>query len=236
MARLVVKRGKGLLQLLELSKEKTEVGRADEMDLILPNVSVSRHHARFLVSSAGLRVEDTGSQNGVHVNGEKLDSEAGQDLTTGDVVSIGKFEFFLLAPDERFYKGRFLEYMTAYSAAAAPAQQVETYAMSATEVEALERSRSLIRNSRVIAQDDSGKYWHPEDQKLTIGKNAMILVGGMLTPAIAAEVAWEQNQHVITKCGLVGKLTVNGTAVKSHGLRDGDDFKVGDKMFVYRFK
>jgi pSer/pThr/pTyr-binding forkhead associated (FHA) protein len=78
MARLVVKRGKGMLQLLELSKEKTEVGRADDMDLILPNVSVSRHHARFLLTSGGLRVEDTGSQNGVRVNGEKLEHEAGQ--------------------------------------------------------------------------------------------------------------------------------------------------------------
>jgi hypothetical protein len=211
MARLVVKRGKGMLQLLELSKEKTEVGRADDMDLILPNVSVSRHHAR-------------------------LEHEAGQDLTTGDVVSIGKFEFFLLAPNERFYKGRFLEYMAEYTGASTPAQQVETYAMTANEVEVLERSRALIKNARVFAQDDSGKYWHPEDQKLTIGKNAMILVGGMLTPAIAAEVVWEQNQHVVKKCGLVGKLTVKGTSVKSHGLRDGDDFKVGDKSFIYQFK
>jgi hypothetical protein len=151
-------------------------------------------------------------------------------------VSIGKFEFFLLAPNERFYKGRFLEYMAEYTGASTPAQQVETYAMTANEVEVLERSRALIKNARVFAQDDSGKYWHPEDQKLTIGKNAMILVGGMLTPAIAAEVVWEQNQHVVKKCGLVGKLTVKGTSVKSHGLRDGDDFKVGDKSFIYQFK
>jgi pSer/pThr/pTyr-binding forkhead associated (FHA) protein len=235
MPRFVIKLGKGKLQLLEISAAKVEVGRSDEMDLVLPNVSVSRHHARFLNTENGCRVEDVGSQNGVRVNGEKLEPESGKALSTGDVISIGKFEFLLLEPAERFYKGRFLEYMTPYSAVATPAQQEATYAMPAAEVEALERARALIRNARVLPKDDSGKFWHPEDQNLTFGKNAMILVGGMLTSAIAAEIVWEQNQHVIKKCGLVGKLLVNGKSVKAHGLRDGDEFKAGDKHFVYRF-
>jgi pSer/pThr/pTyr-binding forkhead associated (FHA) protein len=109
MPRYVVKRGKGKLQLLNLTKGKVEVGGSDEMDLILPNVSVSRHHARFLNTENGFRAEDVGSQNGVRVNGEKLESES-----------------------------------------------------------------------------------------------------GLLTSAIAVEIVWEQNQHVIKKCGLIEKLLVNG--------------------------
>ena len=236
MPRLIVKRGQGKLQLLELTQNVTEVGRSEEMGLVLPNISVSRHHARFRTDGDSIRVEDVGSQNGLRINGDKLEPNAGKDLDIGDVVSIGKFEFTLLDPKERFYKGRFLEYMTAYTASAAPVQQEATYAMPAAEAEALERARSLIRNARVVADDSTGKFWHPEDQTLSIGKNAMILVGGMLTPAIAAEIVWEQNQHVLKKSGMVGKVLVNGKVTKAHGLRDGDRFKVGDKEFIYRFQ
>ena len=236
MPRLIVKRGQGKHQLLDLTHSITEVGRSEEMGLVLPNISVSRHHARFRSDGASIRVEDVGSQNGVRVNGEKLEPNTGKDLAVDDVVSIGKFEFFVIDPNERFYKGRFVDYMTPYSATAAPVQQEATYAMPAAEAEALEKSRALIRNARVMENNDSGKFWHPEDQPLTIGKNAMILVGGMLTPAIAAEIVWEQNQHVLKKKGMVGKVLVNGNSTKAHGMRDGDRFQVGDKEFIYRFK
>ena len=236
MPRFVVKRGQGKLQLLELTQATTEVGRADEMGLVLPNVSVSRHHARFITDGSTVQVEDVGSQNGIRLNGEKLALNEKKSVVDGDVISIGKFELTLLPPKERFYKGRFLEYMTPYSAAATPSQQEATYAMPAAEAEAIEKARALIRNARVLASDDSGRFWHPEDQKLTLGKNAMIIVGGLLTPGIAAEVVWEQGQHVLKKAGFAGKVLVNGSAVKAHGLREGDQFQVGDKHFVYRFK
>ena len=118
MPRLIVKRGQGKHQLLDLTHSITEVGRSEEMGLVLPNISVSRHHARFRSDGKSLRIEDVGSQNGIRVNGEKLQLNAGKDLVVGDVVSIGKFEFILIDPKERFYKGRYVDYMTPYSASA----------------------------------------------------------------------------------------------------------------------
>jgi pSer/pThr/pTyr-binding forkhead associated (FHA) protein len=234
MPRLVIKRSKGKLQLLDLSQATTEVGRSDEMDLILQNVSVSRHHARLLLGEQGLKVEDVGSQNGVRVNGDRLEPNSARLVAVGDTVSIGKFDLILLEPGEHFFKGRFLEYMTPYSSGGLPSAQEATYAMSAAEAEALAREKNLIRNAKVVSAERALHFWHPEDQKLTIGTNAMVIVGGMMTPAIAAEVVWERNQHILKKLGLMGKVTANGQAIKAHGLRDGDQFRVGDKDFLYR--
>src|SRR5689334_15813857 len=44
------------------------IGRAPEADLCIEDRSVSRHHARVLVTAGLARVVDLGSHNGVQVN------------------------------------------------------------------------------------------------------------------------------------------------------------------------
>ncbi|MCC6522619.1 MAG: FHA domain-containing protein [Polyangiaceae bacterium] len=62
------------------------VGRANECDIVLLEGMVSRHHARFRVTEAGLAVEDLGSTNGTLVNGERVGERV---LSEGDRVLIG---------------------------------------------------------------------------------------------------------------------------------------------------
>ncbi len=63
------------------------VGRDDKADLKLKDESVSRRHARILVTDEGARVVDLGSQNGTSLNGRPLDDA--RPLLSGDVVSFG---------------------------------------------------------------------------------------------------------------------------------------------------
>ena len=236
MARFIIKTGMGKHQRLEVSRRVSEVGRGSDMDVVMPNVSVSRHHARLHVDGDEVRIEDVGSQNGVRVNGERLEPEGTKSLKAGDVVGIGKFELVLVPQHERFYKGRYIEYMTLYEAAP-PAQQGATFAVPPAEAEAYERARRLIQNARVISDDSASRYWHPEDQSLTFGKNAMVSVpGGFLVPDVAAEITWDGKQHVIKKMGMVGKVQVNGDSIKAQPLRCGDDIVVGGRNFKYLSK
>lgn len=93
---LVVEKGprKGLTFLLR--DGNTTVGRHPESDIFLNDVTVSRHHCRFLTSGDSLTVEDSGSTNGTYVNNERVDS--GQ-LTAGDEVLIGRFHFVVAHGD-----------------------------------------------------------------------------------------------------------------------------------------
>ena len=66
---------------------KLSIGRHSENDIVLKDMSVSRHHATIEVRGQKLLVLDAGSKNGTIVNGTKAKSA---ELYHGDVVKIGK--------------------------------------------------------------------------------------------------------------------------------------------------
>jgi hypothetical protein len=57
---------------LELPAGEFVVGRSSECNLALDDARVSRRHARFVVTSDSVRVEDLGSRNGVHIDGRRI--------------------------------------------------------------------------------------------------------------------------------------------------------------------
>jgi len=85
---LVVTEGprQGAYWLLE--QGEWEAGRNTEALIFLDDVTVSRHHARFVVSVGRLELQDLGSTNGTYVNGERC---AYALLVSGDEVIIGRF-------------------------------------------------------------------------------------------------------------------------------------------------
>jgi adenylate cyclase len=66
----------------------TQVGRADENDVVLSGDLVSRKHCRIHVKGEGVRFEDLGSRNGTKLNGETVQGTL--ELQSGDVVGIGE--------------------------------------------------------------------------------------------------------------------------------------------------
>jgi adenylate cyclase len=79
---------------LQLAAGSTLFGRAANCDVILEDPSVSRWHARFLVSDDQCTVADLGSRNGTFVNGEQVEQH---DLRDGDRVALGQVLFTLRA-------------------------------------------------------------------------------------------------------------------------------------------
>lgn len=66
----------------------TQVGRADENDVVLSGDLVSRKHCRFHVKPTGLVFEDLGSRNGTRLNGEPVRGHV--PVQVGDVVAVGE--------------------------------------------------------------------------------------------------------------------------------------------------
>ena len=66
----------------------TRVGRDPDDGIFLDDVTVSRHHAEFVVGDNRLLVRDLGSTNGTYVNGSRRDEV---ELSSGDDVIIGRF-------------------------------------------------------------------------------------------------------------------------------------------------
>ena len=74
----------------DLSEEVVTVGRGQESDIFLDDVTVSRKHAEILRGAAGYRIRDVGSLNGTYVNRVRVDAV---DLRNGDEIQVGKYRF-----------------------------------------------------------------------------------------------------------------------------------------------
>ncbi len=72
-----------------LNRHETKIGRRDDNDIVLSNVSVSRYHARIVDEGGHFHVIDVGSANGVILNGKRIAERAM--LKLGDEIAVGKF-------------------------------------------------------------------------------------------------------------------------------------------------
>ena len=80
-----------------LREGKNVIGRDPDAQIRLDSAAVSRRHAAILITGDDAVLQDLGSRNGTHVNGEKL--EAARPLRAGDEIKIAQFAIrFLNAP------------------------------------------------------------------------------------------------------------------------------------------
>lgn len=73
---------------VRLPEGATRLGRAEDNEVVLADVGVSRRHAQVYVSRTEVTVEDLGSGNGTYYNGYRVQSQKIQD---GDEVVVDPF-------------------------------------------------------------------------------------------------------------------------------------------------
>lgn len=88
-AMLIVRRGPNVGARFLLDQDETTAGRSTHSDIFLDDITVSRHHVKFIRRDGRILVEDQGSLNGTYVNRTLVDGSAV--LRDGDEVQIGKF-------------------------------------------------------------------------------------------------------------------------------------------------
>jgi pSer/pThr/pTyr-binding forkhead associated (FHA) protein len=71
------------------------IGRSPDCDISVRDIILSRHHCRLVPADRGWAVEDMGSKNGTHINGESLKYAI---LKDGASIRIGKTQL-------KFYTG-----------------------------------------------------------------------------------------------------------------------------------
>ncbi|MGZ4511243.1 MAG: FHA domain-containing protein [Mycobacterium sp.] len=74
---------------VESTRGAIKIGRANDNDIVIPEVLASRHHATLIPTPHGTEIYDNRSINGTFVNGARVDSAL---LHDGDVVTIGNID------------------------------------------------------------------------------------------------------------------------------------------------
>jgi len=88
-AMLVIRIGGGRAgEQFLLASDHMAIGRAENADIFLDDITVSREHAVLDRRDDGLHLSDSGSLNGTYVNRQRIESVR---LADGDEVQIGKY-------------------------------------------------------------------------------------------------------------------------------------------------
>ncbi len=93
---LVVERGPRAGMTYVLNPGTTTIGRHPDSDIFLNDITVSRHHCRFILDEQGLVVEDSGSTNGTYVRDVSVERAK---VAPGDEVIVGKFHLIVAQGD-----------------------------------------------------------------------------------------------------------------------------------------
>ena len=94
MQMLIVQTPEGENRVFDLYGDDVTIGRERGHDMQLAHASVSRDHAQVAWRSGGYVVIDSGSHNGVYVNGQRVDEPVA--LKTGDLIRLGRFELIYI--------------------------------------------------------------------------------------------------------------------------------------------
>lgn len=103
MPRMIVSIDSVVIKEVELTKERTTLGRRPYNDIVIDNLAVSGEHAVIHMADDGVEIEDVGSTNGTYVNAKAVTR---QELRNGDIIEVGKYKIRFLqeAEGENFEK------------------------------------------------------------------------------------------------------------------------------------
>ena len=89
MPKMIVSIDGVVIKEVQLTKDRTTLGRRPYNDIVIDNLAVSGEHAVMQMSGVDVFLEDLNSTNGTYVNGKAIKK---QQLQNGDAVEIGKYK------------------------------------------------------------------------------------------------------------------------------------------------
>jgi pSer/pThr/pTyr-binding forkhead associated (FHA) protein len=89
MPKMIVSIDGVVIKEVQLTKERTSLGRRPYNDIVIDNLAVSGEHAVIQLNGTEVLIEDLNSTNGTYVNAKAVKK---QTLQNGDTVEIGKYK------------------------------------------------------------------------------------------------------------------------------------------------
>jgi FHA domain len=96
MGKLVVSLDGVVIKEVQITKDKTTLGRRPYNDIVIDNLAVSGEHAVLQMVGSDVFIEDLNSTNGTYINGKAVKKQL---LAHNDTVEIGKYKIKFLVED-----------------------------------------------------------------------------------------------------------------------------------------
>ena len=101
MGKLVVSLDGVVIKEVQITKDKTTLGRRPYNDIVIDNLAVSGEHGVLQMVGSDVFIEDLNSTNGTYINGKAVKKQL---LTHNDTVEIGKYKIKYLVDDGSDYE------------------------------------------------------------------------------------------------------------------------------------
>jgi hypothetical protein len=101
MGKLVVSLDGVVIKEVQITKDKTTLGRRPYNDIVIDNLAVSGEHAVLQMTGSDVFIEDLNSTNGTYINGKAIKKQL---LVHNDTVEIGKYKIKYLVEDNQDYE------------------------------------------------------------------------------------------------------------------------------------
>ncbi len=207
MPKMIVSIDEVVIKEVQLTKDRTTLGRRPYNDIVIDNLAVSGEHAVLQMTGGEVFLEDLNSTNGTYVNGKAVKK---QQLQNGDAIEIGKYKIKFVGDGEADSFDKTMVFKSqplASQAAATPSG----FSPSAGDSTGLGAFHAAIK---VLSGAASGREVPLTKVVTTIGK-----------PGVAvAAITRRQGGFVVHHVEGAGNPTLNGSPIRSDpvSLKNGD--------------
>jgi pSer/pThr/pTyr-binding forkhead associated (FHA) protein len=221
MPKMIVSIDGVVIKEVQLTKDRTTLGRRPYNDIVIDNLAVSGEHAVLQLTGNEVYLEDLNSTNGTYVNGKAVKKQL---LQNNDTVEIGKYKikFINEAPGATFEKTMIMKAGMVppmpRPAAPAPAAGGATSALPAHAPEAagatVTATAAVAASIKVLSGAAAGREVPLVKVVTTIGK-----------PGVAvAAITKRSHGFVVAHVEGSNKPTLNGSAIGPEpvALKNGD--------------
>jgi len=209
MPKMIVSIDEVVIKEVQLTKDRTTVGRRPYNDVVIDNLAVSGEHAVLQMSGGDVILEDLNSTNGTYLNGKAVKK---QQLQSGDTIEIGKYKIKFVGDGaaDNFDKTMVVKARPA-AAAAAPSRPAAPPSSGFGD----SVGASVLQASvKVLTGAAAGREVPLTKVVTTIGK-----------PGVAvAAITRRQHGFVVHHVEGAGNPTLNGAPIRSEpvSLKNGD--------------
>ena len=214
MPKMIVSIDGVVIKEVQLSKDRTTLGRRPYNDIVIDNLAVSGEHAVLLMTGNDVYLEDLNSTNGTYVNGKAVKKQL---LQNSDTVEIGKYKIKYVneAPGASFEKTMIIKPGSMPPPVPAPAKPAAPAPAAAAPVAPPAYDMSHVHGSiKVLSGAAAGREVALVKVVTTIGK-----------PGVAvASITKRPQGFVVAHVEGASRASVNGTVIGSEPvpLRHGD--------------
>ena len=89
MPKMIVSIDGVVIKEVQLTKDRTTLGRRPYNDIVIDNLAISGEHAVLQMTAGQVELEDLNSTNGTYVNGKAARKQL---LHDGDIIEVGKYK------------------------------------------------------------------------------------------------------------------------------------------------